>query len=163
VAEATSSDGLLRWLIGGLVAGVIVLGLLIGAYEIGTRHGEDSTASAAPGTTATETTTTPEDTSPVALGEKLFTENACMSCHSLTGESGVGPTVKGLAGSDVELSDGSSVTADDAYLTKAIVDPDAELVEGYQQGIMSASTASFGLEEKPEDVAALVAFIKAQR
>ena len=74
----------------------------------------------------------------------------------------VGPTVKGLAGSQIELSDGRSVTADDAYPAKAITDPDAELVKGYQKGVMSASISSFGLAERPQDVEALVAFIKAQ-
>lgn len=75
----------------------------------------------------------------------------------------MGPTVKGLAGNRVQLSDGSTVTADDAYLAKAITDPDAEIVNGYQKGIMAGAISSFGLANKPQDVAALVAFIKAQR
>ena len=37
-------DGLLRWLIGGLVFGAIVLGLMVAAYEIGYHHGKDHAA-----------------------------------------------------------------------------------------------------------------------
>ena len=58
------------------------------------------------------------------------------------------------------LTDGSTVTADDAYLARAITDPDAQVVKGYQSGIMSAAIAAKGLGSKPSDVQALVAYIK---
>ncbi|HET9324992.1 MAG TPA: cytochrome c [Gaiellaceae bacterium] len=163
MAELTSSDGLLRWLVGGLVMGAIVLGLLVGVYEIGYHRGKGKVNAAGPSRTASTTPPPPRSSSAVARGERLFSADGCGSCHSLTGASMVGPTVKGLAGSQIELSDGRSVTADDAYLAKAITDPDAELVKGYQKGVMSASISSFGLAERPQDVEALVAFIKAQR
>jgi cytochrome c2 len=167
MAESATSDGLLRWLVGGLVAGAIVLGLLVGAYEIGRhRGGSDKARTAArttvPRTTTTTTTAAPGGT-PTLRGKQLFTADGCASCHSLDGAAGVGPTVKGLAGKRTQLSDGSTVTADDAYLAKAITDPDAEIVKGYQKGIMAGAISSFGLANKPQDVAALVAFIKAQR
>jgi mono/diheme cytochrome c family protein len=160
-------DGLLRWLIGGLVAGAIVLGLLVGAYEIGYHHGKSDArrpTAAARGATPARTTTTaaPAGGGAVAAGKALFTANACSGCHSLDGSAGAGPTVAGLAGSTVTLDDGTTVTADDAYLAKAITDPDAEIVKGYQKGIMTGAVSGFGLDGKPGDVAALVAFIKAQ-
>jgi hypothetical protein len=74
-----------------------------------------------------------------------------------------GPDGQGVAGSRVQLSDGSTVTADDAYLAKASTDADAEIVKGYQKAVMAGAISSFGLANKPQDVAALVAFIKAQR
>ena len=40
------------------------------------------------------------------------------------------PTFVGLYGSQVELEDGTFVTADDAYLARAISDPSAEIVKG---------------------------------
>ena len=55
-----------------------------------------------------------------------------MACHSADGRSSVGPTWKGLYGSEVELEDGTTVTADDEYLVRAIKDPEAERVEGDQ-------------------------------
>jgi cytochrome c2 len=165
MAEPASSDGLLRWLVGGLVVGAIVLGLLVGAYEIGRHRGGNekvatATSATVPGTTTTATA--PGGTATVR-GKQLFAADGCTSCHSLDGAAGVGPTVKGLGGSRVQLSDGSTVTAGDAYLAKAITDPDAEIVKGYQKGVMAGAISSFGLANKPQDVAALVAFIKAQR
>lgn len=64
-------------------------------------------------------------------GYELVTTNRCTSCHTIDGGAGAGPTWKGLAGSERTLSDGSTVVADTAYLTRAIVDPKAEKVEGY--------------------------------
>ena len=160
-------DGLGRWLIGGLVFGAIVLGLMVGAYEIGydrgKSHARSSAAEPPATTTSAGTPTTPAaGGSGVALGTRLFTADACSGCHSLDGSAGAGPTVAGLAGSKVVLADGTSVTADDAYLEKAITDPDAQIVKGYAKGVMPGAISSFGLSGKPQDVAALVAFIKAQ-
>jgi cytochrome c2 len=146
------------------VVGAIVLGLLVGAYEIGRHRGGNEKVGTAPSATVPPTTTTtPPGGTATGRGKQLFAADGCTSCHSLDGAAGVGPTVKGLGGSRVQLSDGSTVTAGDAYLAKAITDPDAEIVKGYQKGVMAGAISSFGLANKPQDVAALVAFIKAQR
>ena len=71
-----------------------------------------------------------------------------------------GPTFEGLAGSTVTLTDGTQVKADAAYLERAILDADAEVVEGYSPGLMAASIAGFDLQSKPEDVRRLVEFIQ---
>ena len=68
-------------------------------------------------------------------GKEVVAENGCTSCHSVDGEDGVGPTWAGLAGSDVTLDDGSVVVADEEYLRTAIVEPNAQIVDGYR-GIM---------------------------
>jgi cytochrome c2 len=166
VAQGSQGDGLLKWLGGGLVAGAIVLGLMVAAYAIGYHHGKDDARqpAAAAATSASTATTAapPSGGGAVAAGKRLFTADACSGCHSLDGSAGAGPTVAGLAGSTVMLADGTTVTADDAYLEKAITDPDAEIVEGYQKGVMGGAISSFGLSGKPQEVAALVAFIKAQ-
>jgi cytochrome c2 len=129
-------------------------------------------ATTAPETTPAETTppateTQPTETAPsqaelVARGEELWSSTGCAGCHSLDGAAGVGPTMQGLAGSTVTLDDGSTVTADDAYLEQAIVDPDAQVSEGYKAGIMSGAVASQKFDTRPDDVAALVAFVKAR-
>jgi cytochrome c oxidase subunit II len=92
----------------------------------------------------------------MSFGEALALK-LCNSCHSTDGTKGVGPTWKGLAGSQVTLADGSKVVANDAYLTTAIEDPDKQIVQGYQAGVMSA-TIKPGSIAAP-DVAALVAYI----
>jgi cytochrome c oxidase subunit 2 len=80
--------------------------------------------------------------SPVAAGEKLFSELACVTCHRAdTGARG--PNLEGLFGRPVRLVGGDSVTADEGYLRESIVTPTAKVVEGYQpimptfQGIVS--------------------------
>jgi len=171
MAQGQSGDGLGRWLLGGLVVGVIVLGLMVAAYAIGYDRGkshERKTAAPAPTTTqsASATTATTPSTSPAQLlarGKALYTSDGCSACHSLTGSAGAGPTFNGLAGSTVTLTNGSTVTADDAYLSRSITAPDAQIVKGYQSGIMSAAVAGYGLDKKPADVQALVAYVKAQR
>jgi hypothetical protein len=40
----------------------------------------------------------------------------------------------------VSLSDGTTVTADEAYLTESILDPNAKVVRGFQAGIMPKFT-----------------------
>lgn len=167
MAGPATSDGLLRWLLGGLAAGGILFGLLVAAHEIGYGRGQSAKV-AAPATTApapparTETTAKPASPAELAAeGERLFSELGCAACHSLTGAAGAGPTVKGLAGSSVTLADGTTVTAGDAYLAESITDADAQVVEGYSAGVMSASTASLDLTAGQVD--ALVAFMKSKR
>ena len=96
-----------------------------------------------------------------ADGKKLYTSLGCAGCHSLGGSKGVGPTFKGLAGSQVKLDNGQTVTADDAYLLKAIEDPDAQIVAGFQKGIMSATIKPGQVSQS--DAESLIAFIKQQK
>jgi cytochrome c oxidase subunit II len=87
-------------------------------------------------------------------GQKLYNESGCKACHSLDGAKGVGPTWKGLYESQVPLSDGSVVTADEAYLTESIKEPNAKVVDGFNANAMP----NFGL--KDGQIADLVEFIK---
>lgn len=77
-----------------------------------------------------------EPATAVERGELLVQQRNCTSCHRLDGRRWVGPTWKGVAGKAVTLADGGTVTADDAYLSRAITDPDAELVAGFGRGSM---------------------------
>lgn len=98
----------------------------------------------------------PPLTGPAAEGQQLFKSNGCAACHSVDGSKGVGPTMKGLAGSQVALEDGSTVTADDAYLRESILQPSAKRVAGY-------SAAMPARDLSPSEVDALVAYIDALR
>jgi len=93
-------------------------------------------------------------------GADEYRQFACASCHSLDGSDGTGPTFQGIAGAPVTLADGSQVPRDAAYLARAITDPDAQVVKGYNPGLMTAAIAGFDLESKPEDVRRLVQFIQ---
>jgi cytochrome c oxidase subunit 2 len=69
--------------------------------------------------------------SPVAAGEKLFTDLACITCHR-SDTQGRGPMLAGVFGKAVELQDGRSVVADEAYIRESIVNPQAKIVAGFQ-------------------------------
>jgi len=68
---------------------------------------------------------------PVVAGEKLFAEKACTTCH-LSNGTGRAPSLNGVYGAQVLLADGSTVTADDAYIRESILQPQAKIVAGYQ-------------------------------
>lgn len=72
-----------------------------------------------------------------AKGKELAASNACTTCHSADGSKGVGPTWKGLYGHEVEMADGSTVIADEEYLTESIVNSTAKTVAGYPEGAMA--------------------------
>jgi mono/diheme cytochrome c family protein len=94
-------------------------------------------------------------------GEGLYASLGCQGCHSIDGSKSSGPTFKGLAGSMVQLTNGQTVTADDAYLLESILDPDKLIVKGYQPGVMSAVIKK---GQVPQDQAKqLVDFIKKQK
>jgi cytochrome c oxidase subunit II len=97
---------------------------------------------------------------PLARGKQLYQADGCEDCHTLGGGVDTGPTWKGLYESRVTLSNGRTVTADVAYLTKHIVDPDAMTVRGFPGSVMAEAIQSDGLAQKPADVRALVALIK---
>jgi cytochrome c oxidase subunit 2 len=73
----------------------------------------------------------PAQASPVEAGAKLFTDLACITCHT-DGSGARGPSLNGVFGHEVELQGGSKVVADEAYLRESIVNPQAKIVNGFQ-------------------------------
>ncbi len=72
---------------------------------------------------------TPE--SPVLLGERLFTDLNCVTCHR-PDSAGRGPVLNGIFGRPVALASGERVVADEAYVRESITSPAAKVVTGYQ-------------------------------
>jgi cytochrome c oxidase subunit 2 len=67
----------------------------------------------------------------VVAGERLFGQLGCQTCHG--DQPGArGPSLSGVFGSEVQLSTGQVVVADDAYLRESIMSPQAKLVNGYE-------------------------------
>lgn len=64
-------------------------------------------------------------------GKAVAEDRGCVACHRVDGGDGTGPTWRDLAGSRVELDSGERVSADDAYLRRAVTDPKAEVTAGY--------------------------------
>ena len=90
----------------------------------------------------------------IEKGKQLAQANGCLGCHSTDGSKRTGPTWKGLFGSERELEDGSTVTADEAYLKESIVNPSAKIVKGFPPAMPPYSQLS------DEDLQALIEYIK---
>lgn len=92
---------------------------------------------------------------PAELGEKIYKEKGCNACHSVDGSTLVGPSFKGVFGHKVELTDGSTVDADENYIRQSILEPQTQVVKGFQpvmpsfKGILS-----------DDEVTAVIAYIK---
>ena len=87
-------------------------------------------------------------------GRDIAAKRGCLSCHTLDGQPHIGPSWAGLYGSQVKLSDGSVVTADVEYLTRSMMDPQAQIVDSYKPVMPTYR----GILEEPE-VAAIVELI----
>jgi len=69
-------------------------------------------------------------------GQVLYQESGCKACHSVDGSKGVGPTWDGLFESNVQLADGTTVAADEAFIRESILMPSAKVVKGYSPNAM---------------------------
>ena len=101
---------------------------------------------------------TPKDIPLPKLGEQLYTQRGCQSCHSLDGSRKVGPTFQGLYGKENhQMADGSALTVDENYLRESILKPEAKIVQGYQNLMPGAYS---NLTER--QLTGLIEFIKQQ-
>jgi cytochrome c oxidase subunit II len=92
---------------------------------------------------------------PVEAGKDLFENKlGCASCHA-GGPTQRGAKLEGIYGKDVKLVGGATVKADDDYIRNSILNPSAQIVEGYQP-IMP----TFKGQVTEEQLVQLVAYIK---
>jgi len=117
-------------------------------------HGTETTARSAPAAASPMPAKAALD--PVARGAQLVKDNGCVACHATDEKRLVGPGWGGLYNSKVSLADGSTVTADDAYLRESIRQPNAKIVAGYPAGVMPAFNNKLLTDD---DVSAIVAYI----
>ena len=95
---------------------------------------------------------------PAERGKAYVTGSGCVVCHSADGARLVGPSFKGLHGSTVELSDGSTLQANDEYIRKSIIDPNSQIVKGYAPNLqMPLDYAALLSDEQLNDI---IAYIK---
>lgn len=89
-------------------------------------------------------------------GERLSRIKGCNACHSADGSRLVGPSYKGVFGSTVTVVTGGRtrrVLADEEYLKRSIVEPNADIVEGYE-AVMPVA------EMTEEEIRAIVEYLK---
>lgn len=87
-------------------------------------------------------------------GKTVAEGNGCVHCHSSSGSRSTGPTWQGLAGTEITLTDGTTVMADDDYLRRAILDPRAEVRDGFPD-IMPAAYSGLS-DDEVDDLLALL-------
>lgn len=95
------------------------------------------------------------DMPPIELGEKLYDQKGCVTCHSVDGSSKIGPTWKGLYGASRSFADGSSAKADEEYIRTSINNPAGQVVQGY-----APSMPSFQGQLSDKQITGLVEYIK---
>ena len=92
--------------------------------------------------------------SPLATqGLRVVETEGCASCHGADGAGVVGPAWTGLIDSEVELEDGTTTVADEAYLRRAILEPAVDIRAGF-----SLAMPENALTE--EDADAVLAYLK---
>ena len=96
-----------------------------------------------------------EGMAPAEFGAALFVSKACNTCHRVDGQKLTGPPLNGIYDTPVPLSSGGEVIADENYIRKSILEPQADVVAGYDpvmptyQGLL-----------KDRELDALIAYIK---
>jgi cytochrome c-type biogenesis protein len=124
--------------------------------EHASEHASDPAA--APGAASAAALQAEDGKALIARGRRLAEQRGCVTCHSTDGAPGAGPSWKGLTGGEAILDDGRRVPRDEAYLTRAIAEPDAEIVEGYAKGVMSGAIP--GKPLTPSELSALVRYLQ---
>ena len=97
--------------------------------------------------------------SPTAAGKRIMANIGCFACHSVDGSKLVGPTFKGLYGHEVKVKTGKDervVTADDEYIKRSIFDPNADIVDGFNKGMMLPYTNQLS----EDDVKLIIEYLK---
>jgi cytochrome c oxidase subunit 2 len=83
-------------------------------------------------------------------GAQLLTIKGCTACHSLDGSKLIGPSFKGAFGrTEKVLTDGveREIVVDEAYIMKSILEPNADVVAGFKDGLMPPQRALLTDEE----------------
>lgn len=69
---------------------------------------------------------------PLEAGEILVQRNGCLVCHSTDGSPNTAPSFLGLFARTRTLVDGATVRADSVYVLESILEPQAQVVQGFQ-------------------------------
>ncbi len=94
----------------------------------------------------------------VRQGERLAAEYGCFKCHTVDGTRHIGPTWLDLYMRREKLKDGSTVVADEGYITESMMLPNAKIVAGFQPVM-----PTFQGKIPAPDTAAIVEYIKSLR
>lgn len=97
--------------------------------------------------------------SPAATGKRIMENIGCFACHTLDGTKLVGPSYKGLWGSQRTVQTGREerqVLVDEAYIRSSIYDPNADIVDGFAKGLM----LSYEGQLSDDDISNIIEYLK---
>ena len=97
--------------------------------------------------------------SATATGRRIMQNIGCFACHSIDGTRLVGPTFKGIWGATHTVSTGREkreVVVDEEYIIKSIYDPNADIVDGFNRGLM----LSYEGQLSEEDIDYIIEYLK---
>ena len=98
------------------------------------------------------------DRASAEIGSQLVEQYGCNACHSTDGTTLVGPTWRGLYGTEEELEDGTSATVNYEYIAESIEDPNAKVVRGFTAGLMPPT---LGVED--DEIPHIIEYMKSLR
>ena len=137
-----------------VVAVLLVVGMLAAVEVFGAEHqaregdGHAQTTETTTGVTETGQTETGAAEGDPAAGKQVFTSAGCNACHTLSAAGSTaqtGPNLdEGLKGKDA------------AFIRESIVNPDADVTEGFSKELMPET---YGEQLSEEELANLVAFL----
>lgn len=96
-----------------------------------------------------------EKLSPKQEGRRHLSAFGCLQCHDPLEGNRSGPPLRGLYGRRVRLANGKTVQADASYIRRAIVNPQAQIHQGYEKLM-----PSYQSRLTPEQILQITAYLK---
>ncbi len=96
---------------------------------------------------------------PAMRGAEIVQQIGCNACHTTDGTTRVGPSYLGLFGKEeTVITNGKerTITVDEEYIHRSILDPNADIVEGFNKGLM----LSYEGQLSEEEIALIIEYIK---
>uniref|UniRef100_UPI003217990E cytochrome c oxidase subunit II n=1 Tax=uncultured Draconibacterium sp. TaxID=1573823 RepID=UPI003217990E len=97
--------------------------------------------------------------SPAATGKRIMQNIGCFACHTLDGTKLVGPSFKGIWGAEHTVKTGKEtrqVKVDEEYIKHSIYDPNADVVDGFNKGLM----LSYEGQLSEDDINNIIEYLK---
>lgn len=91
---------------------------------------------------------------PVELGKKVY-DVRCVACHTTDGTPRVGPTFKGVWGTESAFTDGTKAAVDENYVRDSILDPQSQIRQGYPP-----TMPSFKGQLSDKEITGVIEYIK---
>jgi len=96
---------------------------------------------------------------PGAAGEAIMRAQGCFACHTSDGTKLIGPSYLNLFGEEqVVIRNGTeaTITVNDEYVKRSILDPGADITKGYQSGLMQSYRSTLS----DEDILKIIDYLK---